>query len=106
MKVWVCLFEIQCEGYVLPEHIFAKKEDAEQLLKTKKNTTFLMRCYIPRSNLIKILEKNLSNSKNNTFIISSNSKPFDNSNDMFHVKQEKFFINTNEYRFIDVITVK
>ena len=35
MKVWVCLFEIQCEGYVLPEHIFAKKEDAEQWLASK-----------------------------------------------------------------------
>ena len=101
------IFEL--ERFILSQNllnIYAKKEDAEQLLKTKKNTTFLMRCYIPRSNLIKILEKNLSNSKNNTFIISSNSKPFDNSNDMFHVKQEKFFINTNEYRFIDVITVK
>ena len=101
------IFEL--ERFILSQNllnIYAKKEDAEQLLKTKKNTTFLMRCYIPRSNLIKILEKNLSNTKNNTFIISSNSKPFDNSNDMFHVKQEKFFINTNEYRFIDVITVK
>ena len=52
------IFEL--ERFILSQNllnIYAKKEDAEQLLKTKKNTTFLMRCYIPRSNLIKILEK-------------------------------------------------
>ena len=37
---------------------------------------------------------------------SSNADTVNNLEDMFHVKQEKFLINNNEYRYIDVITVK
>ena len=65
-----------------------------------------MRCYIPHSNLIELLEKNIDNNKNNTFIVSSNSDTRNDLNNSFHVKQEKFLINNNEYRYIDVITVK
>ncbi len=84
----------------------AIKADAQILLKQQENTTFVMRCYIPKNSLVKTLEKNLEINKNNTYIISSNSKNYDQLTEKFHVKQEKFFINTNEYRFIDVITVK
>ena len=53
-----------------------------------------------------LLEKNIDNNKKNTFIVSSNADTVNNFEDMFHVKQEKFLINNNEYRYIDVITVK
>ena len=53
-----------------------------------------------------LLEKNIDNNKKNTFIVSSNADTVNNLEDMFHVKQEKFLINNNEYRYIDVITVK
>ena len=43
---------------------------------------------------------------NNTFIVSSNSNTEGLSEEAFHVKREKFLINNDEYRFIDVITVK
>jgi hypothetical protein len=46
------------------------------------------------------------NNKNNTFIVSSKSNTDDIRDEAFHVKQEKFLINEDEYRFIDVITVK
>ena len=53
-----------------------------------------------------LVEKNIDNNKKNTFIVSSNADTVNNLEDMFHVKQEKFLINNNEYRYIDVITVK
>lgn len=87
-------------------NIIPQKKDAELLLKNKENVVFLMRCYIPHSNLIELLEKNIDNNKNNTFIVSSNSDTRNDLNNSFHVKQEKFLINNNEYRYIDVITVK
>ena len=87
-------------------NISAIKEDAEILLKNNENTIFLMRCYIPHSSLMNLLEKNIDNNKKNTFIVSSNADTVNNLEDMFHVKQEKFLINNNEYRYIDVITVK
>ncbi len=48
----------------------------------------------------------MSNNQSNTFIVSSNSNTEGLSKEAFHVKQEKFLINNDEYRFIDVITVK
>ena len=87
-------------------NISAIKEDAEILLKNNEHTIFLMRCYIPHSSLMNLLEKNIDNNKKNTFIVSSNADTVNNLEDMFHVKQEKFLINNNEYRYIDVITVK
>jgi hypothetical protein len=55
---------------------------------------------------MKKLEKHMSNNQSNTFIVSSNSNTEGLSKEAFHVKQEKFLINNDEYRFIDVITVK
>ncbi|MDA9636032.1 hypothetical protein N9T00_01245, partial [bacterium] len=62
--------------------------------------------YLPKNDLIKKLEKHMSNNKSNTFIVSSNSNTEGLSEEVFHVKREKFLINNDEYRFIDVITVK
>jgi 16S rRNA G527 N7-methylase RsmG len=87
-------------------NITATKEDAEILIKNNDHTIFLMRCYIPQSSLMNLLEKNIENNKQNTFIVSSNADTVNNLEDMFHVKQEKFLINNDEYRYIDVITVK
>ena len=87
-------------------NITAIKEDAEILIKNNDHTIFLMRCYIPHSSLMNLLEKNIENNKQNTFIVSSNADTVNNLEDMFHVKQEKFLINNDEYRYIDVITVK
>ena len=65
-----------------------------------------MRCYLPKNDLLKKLKKHMLNNKNNTFIVSSKSTTDDIRDEEFHVKQEKFLINKDEYRFIDVITVK
>ena len=87
-------------------NITALKADAELVLKKKENSIFLMRCYLPKNDLLKKLKKHMLNNKNNTFIVSSKSTTDDIRDEEFHVKQEKFLINEDEYRFIDVITVK
>ena len=87
-------------------NINAVKADAQKYIQQEVNSIFLMRCYLPKNELIKKLEKHMSNNKSNTFIVSSNSNTEDFSEEAFHVKREKFLINNDEYRFIDVITVK
>ena len=61
---------------------------------------------MPKNDLIKKLKKHMFINKNNTFIVSSKENTDDIRDEAFHVKQEKFLINKDEYRFIDVITVK
>ena len=87
-------------------NISALKTDAELLIQKEDNSIFLMRCYIPKDQLIDKLKKNMYTNKNSVFILSSKSDSQDLKRDLFHVKQEKFLINQDEYRFIDVITVK
>ena len=87
-------------------NVNAVKADAQKYIQQEVNSIFLMRCYLPKNDLIKKLEKHISNNKSNTFIVSSNSNTEGLSEEAFHVKREKFLINNDEYRFIDVITVK
>ena len=87
-------------------NITALKADAELFIKNQDNSIFLMRCYIPKDDLIEKLKKHIFTNKNNLFIISSKSDSKELNKDLFHVKQQKFLINQDEYRFIDVITVK
>ena len=87
-------------------NIIALKADAELFIKNQDNSIFLMRCYIPKDDLIEKLKKHMFTNKNNLFIISSKSDSKELNKDLFHVKQQKFLINQDEYRFIDVITVK
>ena len=87
-------------------NITALKADAELYIKNQDNSIFLMRCYIPKDDLIEKLKKHMFTNKNNLFIISSKSDSKELNKDLFHVKQQKFLINQDEYRFIDVITVK
>ena len=87
-------------------NINALKADAELIIQKQENSIFLMRCYMPKNDLIKKLKKHMFINKNNTFIVSSKENTDDLRDEAFHVKQEKFLINKDEYRFIDVITVK
>ena len=87
-------------------NINALKADAELIIQKQENSIFLMRCYMPKNDLIKKLKKHMFINKNNTFIVSSKENTNDIRDEAFHVKQEKFLINKDEYRFIDVITVK
>ena len=82
----------------------AKKEDAKSIFKNVKNSIIVMRCYESTSNILKMLENQNLTNKNLTFYISSNAKTLEKFNNLFHVKQEKFLINKNNFRYIDVIT--
>ncbi len=83
------------------KELFAEERNAIELLNKEENAIFTLRCYLSTSNLIKEATKTL---KKNTYLVSSNEKNRLKTNEKFHVKQEKFFINKNDYRFIDVIT--
>ena len=80
------------------------KIDADMILKEAKNSIIVMRCYVSTTNLLKSLEKKQLKENNLTIFVSSNSKSKDILSKMFHVKQEKFLINKNNFRYIDVIT--
>ena len=86
------------------KNAIAKKEDAKSIFKNVKNSIIVMRCYESTSNILKMLEKQNLINKNLTFYISSNAKTLEKFNNLFHVKQEKFLINKNNFRYIDVIT--
>jgi len=86
--------------------LFAEEKNAIEILKNEKNVVFTLRCYLSTSNLIEEVKKTL---KKNTYLVSSNEnrrklQQLTLKNKKFHVKQEKFLINKNDYRFIDVIT--
>ncbi len=83
------------------EKLFAEERDAIELLNNEENAVFTLRCYLSTSNLVKEVSKK---AKKNIYLVSSNKKNRMKTNEKFHVKQEKFLINKNDYRFIDVIT--
>ncbi len=72
--------------------------------KRGKNSIIVMRCYVSTSNILKTLEKKQLKDNNLIIFVSSSSKSSEIFNTMFHVKQEKFLINKNNFRYIDVIT--
>ena len=67
-----------------------------------KEGYFVSRCYISSQNALNLLNKK----KNTTYIVSSNEKELDYDKNMFHVKHMNFYINKEDLRHIDVITVK
>lgn len=67
-----------------------------------KEGYFVSRCYISSQNALNLL----NNKKNTTYIVSSNEKELDYDKNMFHVKHMNFYINKEDLRHIDVITVK
>ena len=83
------------------DDIVAEERNAIELLNKQENAVFALRCYLSTSSLIKEIKKTL---KINTYLVSSKEENRIKNNKKFHVKQEKFLINKNDYRFIDVIT--
>ena len=83
------------------DRIVAEERDAIKLLNKQENAVFTLRCYLSTSSLIEEFKKT---HKINTYLVSSKEKNRIKNNKKFHVKQEKFLINNNDYRFIDVIT--
>ena len=87
--------------------VLSEEKNAIDLINTKEKAVFTLRCYLSTSSLIKEATKTLKKSNKlnkNTYLVSSSKKNKIKTNKMFHVKQEKFLINKNDYRFIDVIT--
>ena len=83
------------------QELFAEERNAIEILNHEENVVFTLRCYLSTSNLIKEATKTVNK---NTYLVSSKEKNRPKTNEKFHVKQEKFLINKNDYRFIDVIT--
>ena len=63
-----------------------------------------MRCYVSTLNIVKIMQKYKLENRNIIFLVSSRSENKKELKSLFHVKQEKFLINKNNFRTIDVIT--
>ena len=87
--------------------VLSEEKNAIDLINTKEKAVFTLRCYLSTSSLIKEATKTLKKSNKlnkNTYLVSSSKKNKIKTDKMFHVKQEKFLINKNDYRFIDVIT--
>ncbi len=85
------------------KNVVAKEENAIKIIKSNKNCIFTLRCYLSSLKLIKELVQPV---KNSLYLVSSSKKKTLKTDELFHVKQEKFLINKTEYRFIDVITVR
>tara|TARA_Y100000590_G_scaffold444163_1_gene574597 strand:- start:392 stop:1015 length:624 start_codon:yes stop_codon:yes gene_type:complete len=89
------------------EDVVVEEKNAIELINTKENVVFTLRCYLSTSSLIKETKKTVKKTKklnNNIYLVSSNKKNKIKTDKKFHVKHEKFLINKNDYRFIDVIT--
>ena len=86
------------------ENAFPKEEDANFTLKNIEKTIVVMRCYVSSLNIVKIMQKYKLESRNIIFLVSSSSENKKELKSLFHVKQEKFLINKNNFRTIDVIT--
>ena len=87
--------------------VLSEERNAIDLINSKEKAVFTLRCYLSTSSLIKEATKTLKKSNKlnkNTYLVSSSKKNKIKTDKMFHVKQEKFLINKNDYRFIDVIT--
>jgi len=82
------------------KNMFSLQEDAENHI--KNGGFFVSRCFISSENVINSLKKD----KKTTYLVSSNGENLEYDKNLFHVKQEKFKINKNDIRHIDVINVK
>ena len=86
------------------ENAIPKEEDANFTLKNLEKTIVVMRCYVSSLNIVKIMQKYKLENRNIIFLVSSSSENKKELKSLFHVKQEKFLINKNNFRTIDVIT--
>jgi 16S rRNA G527 N7-methylase RsmG len=86
------------------ENAIPKEEDANFTLKNLEKTIVVMRCYVSTLNIVKIIQKYKLENRNIIFLVSSSSENKKELKSLFHVKQEKFLINKNNFRTIDVIT--
>ena len=86
------------------ENAIPKEEDANFTLKNLEKTIVVMRCYVSTLNIVKIMQKYKLENRNIIFLVSSSSENKKELKSLFHVKQEKFLINKNNFRTIDVIT--
>ena len=87
--------------------VLSEEKNAIDLINSKEKAVFTLRCYLSTSSLIKEATKTVKKTNKlnkNTYLVSSSKKNKIKTDKMFHVKQEKFLINKNDYRFIDVIT--
>jgi len=82
------------------KNMFSLQEDAENHI--KNGGFFVSRCFISSENVINSLKKD----KKTSYLVSSNGENLEYDKNLFHVKQEKFKINKNDIRHIDVINVK
>ena len=76
------------------------QEDAENHI--KNGGFFVSRCFISSENVL----RNIKKDKKTTYLVSSTGENIEYDNNLFHVKHEKFNINKNDIRHIDVINVK
>ena len=95
------VFELQRLKNILNlENVEVLNEHADAVLMS--NTTFISRCFISSKDVF----ENLKQLENVTYIVSSNEEKLNENKETFHVKQEKFTINSTKIRHIDVINVK
>ena len=66
------------------------------------NNTYVSRCFISSKDVLESLKQ----LENVTYVVSSNGEKLNENKETFHVKQEKFAINSTNIRHIDVINVK
>ena len=82
------------------KNMFSLQENAEDHI--KKGGFFVSRCFISSENVINSIKKD----KKTTYLVSSTGENLEYDSNLFHVKHEKFKINKNDIRHIDVINVK
>lgn len=95
------VFELQRLKNILNlDNVEVLNENADAVLMS--NNIYISRCFISSKDVL----ENLKQLKNTTYIVSSNGEELNENKEMFHVKQEKFSINSTNIRHIDVINVK
>lgn len=82
------------------DNIIPTLEDANKTI--VKEGLFVSRCYISTENALNLLK----NKENSTYVVSSADKETEYDSEKFHVKHLNFYINKEDLRHIDVITVK
>ena len=82
------------------KNMYSLQEDAEDYI--KNGGFFVSRCFMSSENVINSIKTN----KKTTYLVSSSGENLEYDKNLFHVKQEKFKINKNDIRHIDVINVK
>ena len=94
-------FELQRLKNILNlDNVEVLNKNADAVLTS--NNTYISRCFISSKDIL----DNLKHKENTTYIVSSNGEKLNENKETFHVKQEKFTINSTKIRHIDVINVK